>query len=219
MEYEQMTEEGKEAYRNGSFSYMGPDSKYDVNLSVFNPPSPAPAQVKGFVESHGYISMEAEHYTRKKDSREAAWDIIEGLGRTGHSMTVLPPTIQSIKSVDDIAAESPLIEYDIYTFTGGTASLQFNCIPSNPINNDYGQRLAFALDDAPPQIISYENGRSVMENLMTIHGELNIKTEGEHTLKVWMVDPGIVIDKIIINTGGVKDSYLGPPESFSNRKL
>jgi hypothetical protein len=58
-----------------------------------------------------------------------------------------------------------------------------------------------------------------VENLMTITGKLTIQKAGEHTLKFWMVDPGIVIDKIILDFGGVKDSYLGPPESFSNRKL
>ncbi len=40
---------------------------------------------------------------------------------------------------------------------------------------------------------------------------LEMWKEGPHTLKVWMVDPGVVIDKIIINTGGVQESYLGPP--------
>jgi hypothetical protein len=31
-----------------------------------------------------------------------------------------------------------------------------------------------------------------------------------------MVAPGIVREKIVINMGGVKPSYLGPPESFRN---
>jgi hypothetical protein len=29
-----------------------------------------------------------------------------------------------------------------------------------------------------------------------------------------MVGPGVVIDKIVVNAGGVKDSHLGPPETL-----
>jgi hypothetical protein len=221
-DHDKMTDEENEEFRNGLFCYVG--------LSIFNPAAPSPEKVKGFVESNGYISMEAEHFTRKRDIKQGKWDIVEGLGRTGNSVTILPTTLPAIDPDGDIVSVSPRIEYDIYTFTKGTASLQLNCVPSFPINKDYGQRIAVALDDEPPQLISSEKGmivmdsytnsrKAVVENLMTITGKLTIQKAGEHTLKFWMVDPGIVIDKIILDFGGVKDSYLGPPESFSNRKL
>ena len=55
--------------------------------------------------------------------------------------------------------------------------------------------------------------RDVISNLLKLSTKLNIPAQGQHVLKVWMADPGLIIDKIIIDTGGVKESYLGPPES------
>jgi hypothetical protein len=218
MDWDQLSEKEREAFRKGELAYKGAGRSCEIKLSVFNPLSPTPEEIKGFVESNGYISIEAEHFSRKINGKEATWNIIEGLGRTGSSVTVLPPIISSISTVDEIVAGSPLLEYDLYTFTNGIASLQINCIPSYPINSGYGLRFAVALDDNKPQLVAYRNGnRSVMENLMTLITELNIDTKGEHTLKIWMVDPGVVIDKLIINTGGLKKSYLGPPESFYGR--
>ncbi len=34
-----------------------------------------------------------------------------------------------------------------------------------------------------------------------------------HTLKIWMIDTGIVFQKFVIDAGGKKESYLGAPES------
>lgn len=53
----------------------------------------------------------------------------------------------------------------------------------------------------------------MISNLLKKTVKMNIPGQGRHVLKIWMVDPGLIIDKIIIDAGGVEDSYLGPPES------
>ena len=42
----------------------------------------------------------------------------------------------------------------------------------------------------------------------------HMSAPGYHTLKIWKVDPSIAIDRIVIDTGGLRPSYLGPPESY-----
>jgi hypothetical protein len=211
-DYDAMSEPERDSFRAGTLGRRGPGNVIDVALSVFNPESPSVPSVIGFVESHGYISMEAEHYTRKVDQSNASWHIMEGLGRTGNSVTVLPTTVPSVVSVEDILVKSPVLEYDIYTFTEDQATIQFNCIPSSPINADYGVRVAVSIDDAEP-VMASRTSRDVLANLMTLNAKLDMPAQGQHRLKVWMVDPGVVIDKIIVDFGGLKASYLGPPES------
>ncbi len=210
--YETMNEAQRAAFRDGSLGQRDAGNTFEVALFVFNPESPSVASVTGFVESHGTIAMEAEHYARKIDRPQAAWHVLEGLGRTGDSVTVLPTTIPSVTSAKDITTQSPVLEYDLYTFTKGEVAVQFNCVPSNAINADYGVRVAVAIDDGDP-IMASRTRRNVIDNLMTLKAKLDMPKQGQHTLKVWMVDPGVVIDKIIIDFGGVKDAYLGPPES------
>jgi hypothetical protein len=75
-------------------------------------------------------------------------------------------------------------------------------------------RFAVSINDGEPVIVSDPGKRDVISNLLIKSAKINFPAQGQHTLKIWMTDPGLVIDKIIIDTGGVVDAYLGPPESI-----
>lgn len=36
---------------------------------------------------------------------------------------------------------------------------------------------------------------------------------GEHRIRYWGAEPGIILEKVLVDLGGVRGGYLGPPES------
>lgn len=43
---------------------------------------------------------------------------------------------------------------------------------------------------------------------------VTVAEAGEHVLRIFMVDPAIAVDQIVIDTGGLPATYLAPPESY-----
>ena len=189
--------------------------KRRVVVPVFNPAQPGRDRVTGFVESHNYVSMEAEHFTRRLDRDGAGWRAIQGLGRSGDSMTVVPATVASQTEPGAIRSHSPAMEYDFHLFNPGKCQLHIDGLPTQPTAPGRGVRLAISLDGNEPRILG-EKPRfpsDVLANLRRYAATIDLDRAGAHTLTVWMVDPGVILDKIVIYTGAPKDSYLGPPES------
>ncbi len=212
--------------QKAAITIAGPDNKkVAVYAPINNPESPKQGQVNGFVESNGYVSIEAEHYSRAVDSGPIKWLVIPDLGRTLSGVTAVPVTSQSQKPGGD----SPRLEYNMYLFDSGKVEVKVYISPTQNFLNTQGLRYAVSFDDEEPQIInihlnetvpdwkypSYWN-QAVMENIKVLTSKHRIKKAGEHVLKFWMVDPGIVLQKIVLDAGGLKPSYLGPPESYHN---
>lgn len=55
--------------------------------------------------------------------------------------------------------------------------------------------------------------RSVEDGVRKLSFRGSLDAPGEHVLAFWMIDPGVVLEKIVIDMGGLCPSYLGPPES------
>ncbi|NLW48513.1 MAG: glycosyl hydrolase [Firmicutes bacterium] len=177
-------------------------------------------QLEGFVESNGYISMEADHYTRMVNTREIYWKRIPDIGRTGSGMTPFPVDA----SRQTPGGNSPRLEYKINLFKDGPITVWSYLSPRNNCLYTDGLKYAVSIDDGEPQIVNITttlNGipmnksweRNTSDNVNLTATNFNV-TAGEHVLKFWMVDPTVVVQKIVVDTGGLKPSYLGPPESF-----
>ncbi len=205
---------------NESVTITGSDGQtINVPLTAFNPSDPARSSLHGFVEADGYVSIEAERYTAKFDTPNASWQKIADYGRTLSSMTVFPVTARSVTPPTD----SPRLEYQMYLFHPGKLEVETILAPTLNFVPGRGLRYAISFDGRPPQIVDalandtqQEWARTVEDSVRKVKSIHTVEGVGYHTLKIWMVDPGVVLQKLVIDLGGVKPSYLGPPESFHN---
>lgn len=164
-----------------------------------------------FIEVDGYVSIEAEHFTRSVAKGETVWSIIPNFGKTRSGITTLPVTR---------VPENMYLEYDIEMKRTGNVQVDLLLAPTLNFNDNKGLSYAISFDGGKEQIINFNghyNGElgkwqanPIIES-RTIH-ELNEK--GKQTLRIRPLNPGIVIEKILINTGGLKPSYLGAPETL-----
>jgi lysophospholipase L1-like esterase len=208
----------------GTVKLAGAGTEVLVNVEAFNPSAVTRDNLEGFVEANGYVSIEPEHYTRATEAGTNRWIKVSDYGRTLSGMKAWGP-------IDAPSAnpgqDSPCLEYRLYLFTAGEVEVTAITAPTLNFIPDRGVRYAVSFDNEAPQVVTLvpagwkavgdgrrEWEKSVVDNAHFGHSKHAITQPGYHTLKVWMVDPAVVMQKLIVDLGGLKPSYLGPPESF-----
>jgi hypothetical protein len=207
----------------GTVVISGPNAEpVVVRVKAFNAPASLREKLHGFVEADGYVAIEAAHYTARRDTLGARWVLLPDLGRTDSAMTIFPVTAPTANP----PLESPCLEYALQLFSTGRMELALLLSPSLNYDPGRGVRIGVSFDDAAPQLLTvvpkgYTAGdgnadweESVKNSIREVKSSHVILQPGSHTLKVWMVDPGVVLQRLVLNTGGIRPSYLGPPESF-----
>ncbi len=184
-----------------------------ITVSVNNLPKDG---VKGFVESNGYISIESENYSREYTDKRFHWTTIPNLGKSSSGVTPFPVFVAS----QVISDKSPRLEYDVHLFTKGKIKVRAYFSPTINFKTGDGLKYGISIDDETPQIINVHKDNSgqnwemsVANNIKILTSVHEIKESGNHTLKFFMIDSGLVLQKIVIETGDLKETYLGSPES------
>ncbi|WP_412519903.1 glycosyl hydrolase 115 family protein [Actinomadura madurae] len=182
---------------------------------------PASFKARGFVEAGGYVSMDAGHYSRATGTAQARWNRLPGIGRTDAGMAPSPVTAPIQEP-----GEGPRLEYDMTLTTTGPVKVWAYLSPRNSVLSTEGLTYAVSIDGEQPQVVNATTATGANDTTMNKQWERNtsdnvnrtatthtITGSGTHTLKFWMVDPTVVLQKIVVDTGGLRASYLGPPES------
>jgi hypothetical protein len=209
--------------QRGNIKIRGAGTEVMVSLSAFNPVLQHSGVKEEFVEAEGYVSIEAEHYTSIKNTSDRKWEKIEDYGRTLSGMRALAIT-DAPSAVP--GKDAPCLEYGMQLFSSGLADIKLVLSPTLNFLAERDLKLSLSFDDEEPQVVvvvpkdfSAMNGnkdweQTVMDNARVVSLRQNIKIPGPHTLKIWMIDPGVLVEKIVIDFNGVRPSYLGPPESY-----
>ncbi len=172
-------------------------------------------------ENNKYISIEAKHFTKVIITPGINWQILPDHGRTGDAVTTFPVTAPEQKPTGN----TPHLEYEFYTTSKGAFTVNAYFSPTlNFYNSENGLQYAVSVDNELPQIISINKedknsisgiwNKWVGENIIIKTSQHNILAEGKHTVKYWMVNSGVVLQKLVLDFGGVKPSYLGPPQTI-----
>lgn len=183
-----------------------------VELPVEKPAEPA----AGFVEIDRHVAIEALHADRVVPGRGLTWQALPGFGRTVGAMTPFPVTAPAAEPGPDSAR----LEYAVNLTSTGEVKVGLHCAPSLDFLPGAGLRVAVSFDDAPPQVVRLGTNdspaaweASVADSVRRVVTTHRIDRAGAHVLKVWAVTPGVVVERIIIDAGGVKPTCMGPPES------
>ncbi|WP_300669922.1 glycosyl hydrolase 115 family protein [Soonwooa sp.] len=168
---------------------------------------------KVFKEADGYISIEAENFSRKNNTARIEWKTIPDFGKTKSGITTFPQKAYP-SSNDDL-----YVEYDVDFVTTGVFDVEFLLAPTLNFNHNKGLRYEVSLDGKNPQIVNFnghykgELANWQAEHIIKSNVKIKIDKAGRYSLRFKVLEPGIVLEKILINTGGLKPTYLGAPES------
>ncbi|ETT44431.1 hypothetical protein C162_24605 [Paenibacillus sp. FSL R7-269] len=174
-----------------------------------------------FIEAHGVVSMEAEHAISRVSRSGVEWKIIENYGRTLSAVKMFPAGVSFGQP-----EKAPYLEYRLFIRHEGEYLLSVYLAPTNHLSPVSGLKYAAGFDGEVPVTADalppdYEGGnhsngpwcRAVMDNAhvsVTRHP----LTPGQHTLRFYGLDAGLVLQKLVLSRGPLPASYLGPQESF-----
>lgn len=204
------------------------DMHEKVLVSVFNPANPSVNELKDlYVEDNGVVSIDATRYHRKKETADIKFKVLDGLGFDDKVVQLGDPFAKyqfypSLELTSNYVApvrssDFPVLEYDFYSFNSGPVDVYTYMVPVFPLNDEHGSRYGVMVDNSPVYLpeasAPYYSTlwiQSILRNTRINKTTHMIDKPGKHTVKIYAAHPGMLLQKIVVDFGGMKKSYMGP---------
>lgn len=176
----------------------------------------------GFVfdaNESGYTAMEAEHFYVAENAPKTEWTVIPSMGRTLSGVALMPYTEPAIGGE---------LTYRLHLPEGLSEVKVHVAVKSTLAYNGTGHHYEVGFGDGDAKVVCFneklnedpENIRSVYYptvarrvKIDTVELPVSVGSDGVVELKIQPLDSGIVFEKVVVDYGGYKESYLMMDES------
>jgi hypothetical protein len=173
------------------------------------------------------IGIEAPHFARAVGGAGLTWRVIPHLGRTLGAVTAFPQGHAPTSERDGVR-----LEYDFTVSTPGELVVQLFMVPTLDTTGKGALRTGISIDEgrlqvltdrlvpAPTSTTTQEQrdwDKAVEDNARVLESRFANIPAGRHVIKVWRLDGNCVLQKLVLSTGTIAPSYLGPAEAKGYR--
>lgn len=190
---------------------FGPYDEH-VPLVAANRAKPAPGT---YIEADDHVAIEAAHHVAAAPVAGVAWTTIQTLGRWGSAVTPLPIHPEPFRP-----GAGPSVDYRIALWQPGPVDLTVLASPSLDVVGKRGLRYAIAIDDEAPQVVDLDQSanqqewaKAVADNMWRGVSHHKVTAAGAHRVRIWAIDPSVVIQRVVVSRPGYVMGLLGPVES------
>ena len=175
-----------------------------------------------FKPSAGFVTMDAEHYFSVKNPQDAQWTLIPYMGRTRSGISIQPYSANVAGGSVTYRFDLPegVDEVEVRVITASTLAFQSKEGHRYTVGLEGKEAVEVnfncELNEEPENVyrIMYPTvARRVIEKTV----KLKIDKAGTQSLVISPLDPGVVLQKIVVDFGGYQPSYLFGKESDCKR--
>ena len=151
----------------------------------------------------------------------AQWQRISGLGRSGGAMAIWPAVPHNQWNPQQQLADAPRMDYQFNIARPiAAATLVLNVLPTYELHPGMNLRIAIRWNDGPAKVlvVPYASSETrvagnrvrtagVLANQIALHYPVGPLLNGWYTLSVYAVDPGVVLDEILMKDDNTHRSH------------